>query len=127
MISYRDREQRIATKRAYDYPNPEDGYRVFVDRLWPRGLSRKRMALDEHVPELAPSVELRKWFHTDPQRWTEFKQCYQLELCTDEIKARAKQLLSDVGNRKVTLVYGAKDFEHNHAVVLQHFLLQLVG
>ncbi|MGF6603913.1 uncharacterized protein YeaO (DUF488 family) [Paraburkholderia sp. GAS448] len=118
---------KIFIRRAYDDPTQEDGYRVLVDRVWPRGRSKETLKLDEWVRELAPGTELRKWFGHDPQRWEAFQQRYRSELDSEEMQARMRQLLSDAGGQPITLVYGARDEEHNQAIVLRDVLLRLSG
>ena len=110
----------IRLKRAYDDPAEDDGYRVLIDRLWPRGVSRERARLDEWAKELAPSAELRRWFGHEPARFAEFRARYEAELGEqgaklDELRGRARQ-------GTLTLVYGARDTEHNDAVVLADVL-----
>ncbi len=110
----------VQLKRAYETPAPADGYRVLVDRLWPRGVSRDRARLDEWARELAPSSELRRWFGHDPERYDEFRRRYTEELAAhaeklDELRERARSGM-------LTLVYGARDTEHNDAVVLAEVL-----
>ena len=107
-------------KRAYDPAEPGDGYRVLVDRLWPRGVSKERARLDEWARELAPSAELRTWFGHDPERFAEFERRYRAELAPhgeklDELRRRARE-------GTLTLVYAARDEEHNDAVVLAELL-----
>jgi uncharacterized protein YeaO (DUF488 family) len=106
----------VRTKRVYDPAEPGDGYRVLIDRLWPRGVSRERAQLDEWARDLAPSTDLRKWFNHDPERFPEFRQRYREELRahTDQIDA----LRARAGRGPVTIVYGARDTEHNDAVVI---------
>ncbi len=116
-------KRRIAIKRAYEDPSPEDGYRVLVDRVWPRGRSRTALALDEWAQDLAPSDKLRQWFGHDPKRWDTFQERYRKEL--DSQHERLRSLLAASGKRPLTLVYGAKDEEHNQAVVLRDTLLHL--
>jgi len=113
----------IRLKRAYDDPEDRDGLRVLVDRLWPRGVSKDDAALDQWCKHLAPSDELRKWFNHDPDRFDEFAKRYREQL--KDAKAEAHQLLEDARGRTLTLVYGAKDEEHNHAVVLRDWLESL--
>lgn len=115
----------IVIRRAYDDPKPGDGYRVLVDRLWPRGRSKETLKLDQWARELAPSAELRKWFGHDPQRWASFQDRYRIELDNQDMLARLQALVSDAGGRRITLVYGAKDPDHNQAVVLRDVLLHL--
>jgi len=107
----------IATKRAYDPPAGDDGYRVLVDRVWPRGVAKDQLEIDAWLKELAPSAELRKWFGHDPNKWQEFRQRYAREL---EPRADAlEQLVEKARAGRVTLIFGAKDTEHNNAVALK--------
>jgi uncharacterized protein YeaO (DUF488 family) len=117
----------VSVKRAYDDPEPEDGYRVLVDRVWPRGRTRESLQLDLQAPELAPSVALRKWFAHDPKHWMEFHRRYGQELQTDAMQVRMQELLAAAHGRHITLVYGAKDVVHNHAVILRDALQHLSG
>jgi uncharacterized protein YeaO (DUF488 family) len=107
----------IKLKRVYEKSTKEDGTRILVDRLWPRGLAKQKARVDIWLKEIAPSTELRKWFHHDPEKWKEFKRRYRLEL-----KSRGEQieiLQKALKKGTVTLVYGAKDTEHNEALVLK--------
>jgi len=113
---------RIWLRRAYESPTRNDGYRVLVDRLWPRGVSRDDAAIDEWMKDLAPSDELRKWFGHDPERWEEFRERYRAELADHE--DQLSHLLELIENGRVTIVYGAKDTKHNNAVVLREVLEQ---
>ncbi len=110
----------VRTKRAYDPFEPGDGYRVLVDRLWPRGVAKEEARLDEWARELAPSPELRRWFGHEPERFEEFRRRYQaeLEVRGDELAALRRRARGGT----VTLVYGARDREHNGAVVLAELL-----
>ena len=110
----------VRIKRAYEPPAPADGYRVLIDRLWPRGVARTNARLDEWARELAPSTELRRWFGHDPARFAEFRQRYVEELSAQEEKLR--ELRGRARNTTLTLVYGARDTEHNDAVVLAELL-----
>jgi uncharacterized protein YeaO (DUF488 family) len=111
----------LRLKRAYDPAEPGDGVRILVDRLWPRGVSKAKAALDDWMKEIAPSAELRKWFGHDPARWTEFQRRYRAEL---REQSEALALIRDLARtRVVTLVYSAHDEQHNDAVVLQAVLL----
>ena len=110
----------IALKRAYETPAAADGYRVLIDRLWPRGVSREEARLDEWARELAPSSELRKWFGHDPARFAEFRRRYTREL--REHEAKLQELRGRAHRGTLTLVYGARDTEHNDAVVLAEIL-----
>jgi uncharacterized protein YeaO (DUF488 family) len=110
----------VRLKRAYEPPSASDGYRVLVDRLWPRGVSRAQAHLDEWARELAPSAELRRWFAHDPERFAEFKRRYAEELAVQEDKLRELRRRARQGT--LTLVYGARDTQHNDAVVLAEIL-----
>jgi uncharacterized protein YeaO (DUF488 family) len=113
---------KILVKRVYEPTTKSDGFRVLVDRVWPRRISKSDAKLDHWLPDLGPSTALRKWFNHDPVRWPEFQRRYHAELKTKreplgELKAHAKK-------RTVTLVYSAKDEQHNQAVALRNFLLK---
>ena len=109
----------VRIKRAYDPPSPEDGVRVLVDRLWPRGLKRSEAAIDVWLKDVAPSAELRRWFGHDPAKWAEFQRRYRAELTHNAAVGKLRGLME--GGRDVTLLFGAKDAEHNNAVVLRDF------
>jgi uncharacterized protein YeaO (DUF488 family) len=110
----------IQLKRVYEEPSDKDGMRVLVERLWPRGLTKERAAVDLWLKDVAPSPELRKWFGHDPARWEQFQERYQKELRKQE---EAVQLLKQKGKEgTVTLVYAARDEEHNGALALKRFL-----
>ena len=115
----------LRLKRAYEPSAPADGSRVLIDRLWPRGLSRERAALDEWARELAPSTELRQWFGHDPQRFERFRQRYLAEL--RQQRPRISALRRRARDGTVTLVYSAHDTEHNDAVVLADVLRHGLG
>jgi uncharacterized protein YeaO (DUF488 family) len=117
----------ILIKRAYAAAAPSDGYRVLVDRLWPRGLTKQALPLDDWDKDLAPTTELRTWFGHDPERWLEFQKRYREELASSAQQDRLKELLKAAGSRTLTLVYGAKDEKHTHALVLQAKLWKLEG
>jgi uncharacterized protein YeaO (DUF488 family) len=111
----------IRLKRAYEPPASEDGRRILVDRLWPRGLRKADAAIDRWVKEISPSIELRRWFGHDPGRWEEFRRRYRDELSAhsdvlDELRSLARE-------GPLTLVYSARDEDHNNAVVLREVLL----
>lgn len=110
----------IAIIRAYEICKEDNGYRVLVDRLWPRGLTKAALNLDEWAKDLAPSTELRKWFDHRAERWPEFKKRYrqELRLQPDAIE----KLLKIAARRRVLLIFGARDEEHNQALVLRDFL-----
>ena len=111
----------IMMKRAYEPWSKEDGYRLLVDRMWPRGVSREEAHIDMWLKEIAPSAALRKWFGHDPEKWDGFREKYRAEL---EANAGAAGELGEIVKRhkKVTLVYAAKDEAHNNAVVLRDWL-----
>ena len=108
---------KIRIKRVYVQPDKHDGRRILVDRLWPRGLTKEKASVDLWLKDIAPSTELRKWFGHDPGRWEEFKKRYLAELKGNSEQIRL--LKQELGRGAVTLVYGAKDEEHNEAVVIQ--------
>ncbi len=110
----------IRIKRIYDPPAPDDGRRVLVDRLWPRGVAKDQARIDEWLKEMAPSDALRKWFGHDPARWEEFRKRYR-----EELKSHGElleQLRAEGHKGTVTLLFAAKDAEHNNAVVLKEML-----
>ncbi len=110
----------IRLKRVYQPRSPEDGFRVLVDRLWPRGLTKEQVGADRWLKEAAPSPELRTWFGHDPARWEEFRRRYRQEL---ESKAELKDfLLAKSREGAVTLIYAARDERHNAAAALKEFL-----
>ena len=111
---------KIGIKRAYEEVSDNDGYRVLVDRLWPRGVSKEKLALDEWCKDIAPSTELRKWFDHIAERFTEFREKYRDELRASSVPAEL--LKRAQSHTQLTLVYGAKDPEINHAVVLREYL-----
>jgi uncharacterized protein YeaO (DUF488 family) len=110
----------VQLKRAYEPALASDGYRVLIDRLWPRGVSREKARLDEWARELAPSATLRSWFGHDPARFAQFRLQYAEELAAQEMKVRELRRRASKGT--LTLVYGARDTEHNDAVVLAEIL-----
>ena len=108
----------LRLQRAYADPGPEDGHRVLVDRVWPRGRTKAELRLDAWARDLGPSTELRKWFGHEPARWTEFQARYHAELAEPE-RARALDELAALARKgRVTIVYGARDREHNQAQVI---------
>ena len=110
----------IKVKRAYDAPSEQDGFRVLVDRIWPRGLTKKDAAIDRWLKPVAPSSKLRQWFRHDPKKWREFCQRYEAELedKKDEIRFLKEQNQSGT----LTLIFAARDTEHNNAVALKNYL-----
>jgi len=110
----------IKLKRIYDEASSDDGMRIYVDRLWPRGLKKEEAKIDEWVKEIAPSNDLRKWFGHDASKFAEFKKRYLKEL---DLKSEILEKIRKEGERKtVTLLYSAKDTEHNNAIVLKEIL-----
>ncbi len=111
----------IRIKRVYEAPAKDDGYRILVDRLWPRGISKEEAHVDEWLKEIGPSNELRKWFGHEPPKYLEFKKRYKQELHGQpELLKHIRDLAK---KQRLTLVYSAKDEEHNQAVVLRGVLL----
>jgi uncharacterized protein YeaO (DUF488 family) len=110
----------VAIKRVYEPAASTDGYRILVDRLWPRGVTHEAARIDDWVPDLGPSSELRRWFNHDPARFDEFRRRYTLELATK--KEKLAELRRRARTRRLTLVYSARDTEHNDAVVLAEVL-----
>jgi len=116
----------IYLKRAYEEASPEDGHRVLVDRLWPRGIKKTELALDGWLKEIAPSDKLRRWFAHDTSKWDEFRRRYFIEL---DSRPQVWREIGDVvrNRRRVTLVYSAHDTEHNNAVALKEYLKAHMG
>lgn len=110
----------IKPVRAYELNAKDAGYRVLVDRMWPRGVKKEDLQLDAWMKELAPSTALRQWFIHRAERWSEFRERYQAELKGKEDDI--EQLLSAAGRKRILLIYAAKDTEHNNAVALRDFL-----
>lgn len=110
----------IQIKRIYDTPSKSDGYRILIDRIWPRGVSKEEAHLDDWNKDLAPSTDLRKWFDHDPEKFEDFSKKYKKEL-KDQTEV-LKQLRQNAKDQTVTLLFGAKDTEHNQAVVLKEVL-----
>ncbi len=106
----------IKIKRVYEKPAAEDGFRILIDRLWPRGLTKEKAAVDLWLKEIAPSADLRKWFNHDPKKWAEFKERYHKEIMQN--KEALNVIKDQLKKGNTTLVYGARDEEHNDAVVL---------
>lgn len=111
---------KVNIKRVYEPVERGDGLRVLVDRLWPRGLSKASAAIDLWAKDLAPSHELRRWFHSDEGNWTQFKKRYRKELSAHVTDA--KDLRKSIGRRKATFLYATKAEEHNHAQLLKAYL-----
>lgn len=115
------KESQIQTKRAYSPASKSDGYRILVDRLWPRGVSKDELAVHEWAKELSPSTELRKEFHKN-EDWRSFQKNYKEELHSEDAKLKIQELLKLARSKKITLVYSAKDEDHNNAKVLAEIL-----
>lgn len=113
---------RVAVRRIHDPVSDEDGFRVLVDRVWPRGISKQAAALDEWCRELAPSAGLHQWFGHDPERWQGFREAYRDELA--QCPEALSRLVQRMETNRVTLLYSARDREHNQAVVLAEVLAQ---
>jgi uncharacterized protein YeaO (DUF488 family) len=110
----------IKIKRAYEQPDKDDGKRILVDRLWPRGLTKEQARVDLWLKEIAPSTELRKWFGHDPDKWKRFRGRYETEIShKDDL---INMLKRQAGEGTITLIYAARDERHNEALVLKQFL-----
>jgi uncharacterized protein YeaO (DUF488 family) len=107
-------------KRVYEKPAKEDGFRILADRLWPRGLTKEKASVDLWLKEIAPSTELRKWFGHDPEKWNDFKKKYVAELKKN--KETVSILKEKIKEGTITILYGARDEEHNEALVILDFL-----
>jgi uncharacterized protein YeaO (DUF488 family) len=121
MIAQRQPEM-LKVKRVYESKEAGDGVRILVDRLWPRGLRSAEAGIDEWMKDVAPSDELRKWFAHDPEKWPEFKRKYTKELADPQKAALLKRIAKSAASGNVTLVYAAKDTEHNNARVLEELI-----
>lgn len=110
----------VHIKRIYEAPASGDGYRILVDRLWPRGISKEKAALDLWLKDIAPSSELRTWFGHDPERFEEFKARYETELAQNPALDQLQYLIKQ--HQNVTLLYAAHDPQVNHAIVLRDYL-----
>jgi uncharacterized protein YeaO (DUF488 family) len=108
----------VALKRAYEEPAASDGTRVLVERLWPRGISKERAHIDLWLKDVAPSTELRQWFHHDPQKFSEFRRRYEAELQSEAAQAALTQLREIAKQGQLTLVFAAHDAAYSNAVVL---------
>lgn len=113
---------RLAIKRVYDAPAPDDGQRVLVDRLWPRGLAKAQAHIDLWLRDIAPSRELRTWFGHDPARFDEFRRRYEVELAAEPGRAALESLREQVRRGPVTLLFAARDSAHSNAAVLRDLL-----
>ena len=116
----------LKIKRAYEKKSASDGKRIYVDRLWPRGLTKEDVAIDEWLKELSPSDDLRKWFGHEPDKFEEFRRRYLRELTNPAKQAQLKRIASMAEDTNVTLIYSAKDTEHNNAVLLAELISKVV-
>lgn len=121
------KSSRIIVQRVYEGTGPQGHYLALVDRMWPRGLRRADLGLDEWARDIAPSADLCKWFSHIEDRWDAFRAKYLAELATPEQQSRMTALLDAAGDRPLTLLYGARNTEHNQAVVLRDALLDHAG
>ncbi len=112
----------VKVKRAYEEPSPADGRRILVDRLWPRGIKKTEAELTAWLKDLAPSDDLRRWFDHNPERWEEFHRRYVQELAAPEKTPLLQDLVTQARQGTVTLIYAARDRDHNNAVVMKTFL-----
>jgi uncharacterized protein YeaO (DUF488 family) len=112
----------VKLKRAREPKSRADGYRVLVERLWPRGVRKQDLPLDSWSKEVAPSTELRKWFHHDPEKWAEFRRRYQRELARKPAKDRLRELADRSAHGTVTLVFSTHDLEHSNAKILSDLI-----
>jgi uncharacterized protein YeaO (DUF488 family) len=113
----------VKAKRIYEPPSKDDGYRIFVERLWPRGFTKERARFDLWFKDITPSPELHKWFHHDPERWNEFKKKYRKELEKSGMLLELKRIIRE--KKIVDLVYSTKSEEHNNAIILIEFLKEM--
>ena len=118
------RQLDVRLKRAYEAPAESDGRRYLVDRIWPRGICKAEAEFEDWLKEIAPSNELRKWFDHDPQRWAEFRRRYLSEL--KQHRDALRELAEQACRKRITLVYGARDQEHNQAIVIRQYLQMLM-
>lgn len=117
----------VSVKRAYEKPAPGDGFRVLVDRLWPRGLTKEKLKIDEWMKEIAPSPELRQWYGHEVEKWAEFRKRYQSELAKSPARELLEELAVRAGRGKVTLVIGARDIEHANGAVIAEIIEAKTG
>jgi uncharacterized protein YeaO (DUF488 family) len=117
-----DKVSRIAIKRAYESASADDGLRVLVDRLWPRGVTKAKARIDLWPKDMAPSDKLRRMVHGDPEKWDEFVEAYATELKQEPAKSAFADLRARAKNECITLIYAARDETHNHAILLKRWL-----
>ena len=116
----------LEVKRAYEDPSGNDGRRILVDGLWPRGIRKEDAKIDQWLKAIAPSSALRKWYGHRPEKWEEFRSRYRAELAASPRKELLEQLASAAKNEKVTLIFGARDAEHSNAAVIAEAILQRI-
>ena len=109
---------KVGIRRVYEPPQTGEGLRILVDRLWPRGVRKEALEYDLWEKDIAPTPELRKWFGHAPERWETFHEKYRKELEAPDVQERLKEIVKTAGKRKITLLYGARDPDHNHALIL---------
>ena len=114
----------IYIKRVYETQNKNDGFRILVDRLWPRGITKEQAQADSWLKEIGPSTALRKWFNHEPAKWTLFRKKYRIELKSSPVLQELLQLCRE--HKTITLIYSAKDTAHNQAVVLQEYINEIL-
>jgi uncharacterized protein YeaO (DUF488 family) len=114
----------ILVKKAYETPTHDDGFRVLIDRIWPRGLEKSALQVSDWLKDLAPSTTLRQWFDHDPRKWEDFKRRYFSEL--DQHQNEIRELLADATADEITLVYSAKNAHYNNAVALKEYIEEYV-
>lgn len=116
---------KVGIRRVYDPPGAEEGFRVLIDRLWPRGMRKDALEYDRWEKDIAPTSELRTWFGHDPERWDAFREKYREELERPENRQRLREIVRAAGKGPITLLYGARDTRHNHALILAEALERL--
>lgn len=116
---------KVDIRRVYDAPEGDEGLRVLVDRLWPRGVRKDELQYDLWEKDIAPTPALRKWFGHSPERWEAFHDKYRKELAQPQVQERLKAIVKEAGKRKITLLYGARDPDHNHALILAEAIRKL--
>ncbi len=117
----------VQTKRAYESPSPQDGYRVLVDGLWPRGMSKEKLRVDDWMRAIAPSAPLRKWYSHQPEKWEEFRRRFRAELGKAPRKELLEELVKRARKENVTLVFGARDAQRCNATVIAEMIRERLG
>ena len=116
---------KVGIRRIYDPPGKGEGLRILVDRLWPRGVRKADLEYDLWEKDIAPTTELRRWFGHAPERWEAFHEKYQKELDASDVQERLQEIVKTAGKRRITLLYGARDPDHNHALILAEAIERL--